>query len=463
MSSTTPAGGIAALSQAFSAGRLTPTEALEQSLAKIAGKDPVHRAIAERNTDDARARAAASDERWRRGAPLGPLDGVPVTIKERLSMTTMPRTYGSLACTPTLPAQNEPSVDRMLEAGAVVVASTNVPDFMGTASGVSTRYGVARNAWNPAWNTGGSSAGAGSATALGYAPLNLGTDIGGSIRVPAAMSGVVGFKPSFGRVPFWNVYFGRVAGPMTRSVEDAALAMRFLSLPDARDCFAMPYQDLPWTDLDIDVSSMRIAVCTDLQEGKLVDPEIVAAVERAARVFEAAGARVEAVGPYLSHDYVSQGQAVFQAANRWTAVHDDPIVTDLDKADPQLLRSVAGTESRSAVDLIRSINMVIPLVRETCALLDAYDVVLSPTIGFLPGPAESTQLEETSRHAIFTRPLSAAGAPAVSVNCGFSAEGKPIGLQIAASRWEDLRVLRAAHWYEQHRGAEATPDWSVLD
>ncbi|ALJ19198.1 amidase family protein [Microbacterium sp. No. 7] len=454
---------ITAASAAFAAGTLTPSEALERVLERIAEKDGIHHAIAESNTERARESAARSDERWRAGAPIGPLDGVPITVKERLAVAGLPQTNGTLAHEPVVAEENDPTVDRMLEAGAVVVATTSVPDFSATASGVSTRYGVTRNAWNPAWNSGGSSSGSGVAAALGYGALHLGNDIGGSIRVPAAMNGVFGFKPSFGRVPMRNVYFGRAAGPLARTVRDAAIAMSYLSLPDRRDCWSAPYQEIAWHDLDLDAASLRVAVCTDLQEGKLVDPRIVEAVHAAGRVFAAGGAHVEHVGPYLSRDYVSQGQGRFLSANRWTMLHDDPHVTDLGSADPDLVAALSSIESASAIDLIRSINQIIPLVRETCALLDAYDIVLSPVVGFLPGAAESTQMREVSTHAVFSRPVSAAGAPAASINCGFADDGRPIGLQIAASRWEDLRVLRAAHWYEARRGAAATPDWSALD
>ncbi|MFC0450577.1 amidase [Rhodococcus jostii] len=454
---------VAELNEAFSSGSLTPLEALESTLARIAAKDDTHRAIYVIDTDEARASAQRSGERWRSGTALGPLDGVPVTIKENTAKVGLPQSYGTAAREPVIATENSPVVDRLLEAGAVVVASTSMPDFSGIGSGVSSRHGITRNAWNPAWNTGGSSSGSAVAAALGYAPVNIGTDIGGSIRVPAAMNAAFGFKPSYGRVPIQDTYLGRCAGPITRTVRDAAHTMAFLSRHDARDYSALPAEPIDWTDLDIDIRGLRIGINFAPVEGKSVDPEIIAAVQQAAAVFESGGAHVEALDPYLSQDYLSTAFLPFFTAHLWAQMNDKTIVDDLTKANQEMVTAVSSIDSLSSLELMRAYDSIGPFVQETADMLGRYDAVLSPTTGILTGPAESPMISEFAGAANFTSAFNAAGTPAASINCGFSNDGKPIGLQVAADRRQDLTVLQVAAWYEAHRGPEATPDWSTLD
>jgi aspartyl-tRNA(Asn)/glutamyl-tRNA(Gln) amidotransferase subunit A len=190
-------------------------------------------------------------------------------------------------------AADAPPAARLCEAGALIVAKTTMPDLGMLSSGLSSFHALARNPWDTTKNPGGSSAGAGAACAAGYGPLHLGTDIGGSIRLPAGWCGVVGVKPSLGRIPIDPPYAGRVAGPMTRTVDDAALAMTVLSLPDARDPMSLPRQDLPWRALDLDVKGLTLGLWLDAGWGLPVDPKVRAVVEAAARTFEAAGAIVE--------------------------------------------------------------------------------------------------------------------------------------------------------------------------
>ncbi len=198
-------------------------------------------------------------------------------------------------------------------------------------------------------------------------------------------------------------------------------------------------------------------------EGKTADPEIVAAIRRAVAVFEAAGAQVETVEPYLSRDYLSTGFIPFFTAHLWAQMNDKNIVDDLSRADQEMVAAVSRIDSLSSLELIQAYDSIGPFVQETVNMLGRYDAVLSPTSGILAGPAESRMMTEFAGPANFTSAFNAAGTPAASINCGFSKDGRPIGLQIAADRRQDLTVLQVAAWYEAHRGPEATPQWNSLD
>jgi aspartyl-tRNA(Asn)/glutamyl-tRNA(Gln) amidotransferase subunit A len=205
------------------------------------------------------------------------------------------------ACSEALPAlADAPITARVKESGAVVLGSTTMPDWGMLSSGVSSLHGITRSPWNPAWTTGGSSAGAGAAAAAGFGPLHVGTDIGGSIRLPGTWLGLVAHKPSFGRVPLDVPYFGRCAGPITRTVGDAALFMQVLSQPDVRDWSSLPQANIDWSDLDLDVRGLRVAVHVDAGCGMAVDPTVAEAVEGAARLFANAGAVVEEITPFIT-------------------------------------------------------------------------------------------------------------------------------------------------------------------
>ena len=200
------------------------------------------------DAEGALVQAAASETRWRESRPLSQLDGVPITIKDLLATRGDPVPVGTAAADFTPAAVDQPPAARVREAGCVILGKTTMPDFGMLASGVSSLHGITRNPWNTDRNTSGSSSGAGAAIAAGYGPLALGTDIGGSVRLPAAYNGIFALKPSLGRVPIYPPYLGRVTGPMTRTVTDTALLMNVLTRPDPRDYMALPYDARDWTD-----------------------------------------------------------------------------------------------------------------------------------------------------------------------------------------------------------------------
>src|SRR5262249_9929284 len=267
---------------------------------RIENWEPSLRATYALDPEAALVVARASEARWMNGQPAGKLDGVPAMIKEIIATKDVPVPLGT-AATVLKPAERDaPPAARLREAGAIILGKTTMPDYGMLSSGLSSFHPLTRNPWNLRKNPGGSSAGAGAACAAGYAPLHVGTDIGGSVRLPAGWCGIVGLKPSLGRVPIDPAYIGPVAGPMTRSVPDAPLMMSVLSLPDERDHMSLPYQRIEWDSLEREPGGLRMGLLMDAGFGLPIDPEVRTAVEAAATRFEAAGAILEPLAPFLA-------------------------------------------------------------------------------------------------------------------------------------------------------------------
>src|SRR6185436_11618066 len=238
--------GAADLATLYRRREVSPVEAVRAVIAHIERCEPKLKALYAYDPGAALAAARDSEARWRDGQPLSPLDGVPGTLKENIATQGTPVPVGTAASLLTPAPDDAPPAARWREAGAVLLAKTTMPDYGMLSSGLSSFHPLTRNPWDLSKNPGGSSAGAAAAAAAGYGPLHVGTDIGGSIRLPAGWCGVFTLKPSLGRIPIDPSYVGRVAGPMTRSVDDAALMMSVLSLPDSRDGMSLPPQDFAW-------------------------------------------------------------------------------------------------------------------------------------------------------------------------------------------------------------------------
>src|SRR3954452_15785782 len=278
------------LLQRYRAKSLSPSEVFAAVEKHIARWEPHLKALYSYDPEAARTEAKASAERWAKGTPLGPLDGVPVTVKENIASKGVPMPLGTAAM-PLKPfEQDSPAPARLREAGAIIYSKTTMPAYGMTSSGVSSFHPLTRNPWDLSKNPGGSSAGAGAAGAAGYGPLHVGTDIGGSVRLPSGWCGLVGLKPSLGRIPIDPPYVGRVAGPMTRTVDDTALMMSVLSKPDHRDGMSMPVQEIDWTKLSGSPKGRRIGLLLDAGAGTQVEPEVKAAVEAVAKFFAGEGA-----------------------------------------------------------------------------------------------------------------------------------------------------------------------------
>lgn len=439
---------------AFAARTLSPSQYWTSVEARIAAFEPRIAALYAYNPEGARREAAAATDRWTRSAPKGRLDGIPVTVKELIATEGVPVPRGS-AATALVPAEADaPAAARLRQDGAIIFAKTTCPDYGMLTSGLSSFHALARNPWDPRMNPGGSSAGAAAAAAAGYGPLHVGTDIGGSIRLPAALTGTVGFKPSNGRVPIDPYYLGRCAGPMTRTVADAALMMGTLSRPDRRDDSALPPNDIAWDALAGDVAGLRVGLMLDAGCGLPVDPEVQAAVEGAARVFAAAGAIVEEVGPVLT-SVMLDGLDLFWRARAWAELVDMDDATR-GKVLPYI-RDWAETGARvSGVEAVRGYDQTNAMRRACGQSFARVDAVLSPTIPVVSYPAEwASPTNDPARpfeHIAFTVPWNMSEQPALSLACGFAGNGMPIGLQIVGPRFADLAVLRLATFYEGARG-----------
>lgn len=440
----------------YRARELSPVAVAQAVLAQVARCEPVLHATWALDADAALAMARASEARFAAGAPLSPLDGVPVTIKENIATRGVPVPLGC-AATALVPASADaPPAARLREAGCVFIAKTTMPDLGMLSSGLSSFHALARNPWDTSKTPGGSSAGAAAAAAAGYGPIHLGTDIGGSIRLPAGWCGVVGFKPSGGRVPINPPYIGRVAGPITRTVEDAALAMAALARFDARDTTALPPQDdIAWTALDegFDVKRLRIGLLLDAGWGLGVEPEIAQAVQAAARAFEAAGARVEPMAPFCTRAMVD-GLDRFWRQRAWLDLQALP-ADRRDQVLPYILAWAEGGARLSGAEVFTGFSQIGALREAAVAASAPFDLVLSPVSPVPAFAAElASPLHDPARpfeHIAFTLPYNMSEQPAIAVDCGHTAAGLPIGLQIAGRRHDDLGVLRAARLHERLR------------
>lgn len=443
-------------------GSLSPVEVVQDGLALIEDADSTLHAMERLYPDRALAAARASEQRYRNGAPISPVDGVPATIKENQQVIGDPNQWGSAAVDPVAAQQNSPLVDKLLAAGVPILGRTVMPELGMLSSGLSTLHPMAVNAQNAAWNPGGSTAGGGAAATAGYAPFNFGSDIGGSVRLPASWNGCAGFKPTFGRIPVDPPYFGRHIGPLGRHVADLSLVMTSCTGPDYRDPYSLPAQDLPWTTAaPFDPKGARIGLVLDVGDGAEVDPEVRAAVVAAAGIFEAAGAVVEEIGPYLEPGEINLID-LFWRIGHWN---------DYRKMDPERRKLMlpfisewcqagAGIDGPQAV---HSADEQLRMARRTIAVTHPYDIILSPVSPGPTYPAEwpmpSNDVHDPMSHIGFCVVYNMSGQPAVSVNCGYTGDGRPIGLQVAAARYQDVQALSAASFYEANRPADAQRPW----
>src|SRR3954449_6128459 len=297
----------------YRAKQFSPSEVLEEVLAHVAVWEPHIKALYLFDPEGARATARASTERWNKGEPMGTLDGVPVTIKDNIATKDQPVPLGAASMPLTPSPKDAPPAARLREAGAIIFSKTTMPDYGMLSSGLSSFHPLTRNPWDVSKNPGGSSSGAGAAGAAGYGPLHVGTDIGGSVRLPAGWCGLVGLKPSLGRIPIDPPYVARCAGPMTRTVDDAALMMSVLSKPDGRDGMSLPVQDIDWTNLGGSVKGKRIGLLLDAGTGMPVDPEVKAAVEAVGKFFAGEDAMVEPVQGIMSRAILDGLDTFFRA------------------------------------------------------------------------------------------------------------------------------------------------------
>ena len=437
----------------------SPVEVTQSVLGHIERWEHHLNALYLRRPEAALDQAHASEARWARGAPLGPLDGVPVTIKENIATEGDPTPLGTAATEQNPAFADAPPAARVREAGGVMIAKTTMPDYGMLSSGLSSFHKLARNPWDLRCTPGGSSAGAGAAAAAGYGPLHIGTDIGGSLRLPAGWCGIFTLKPSLGRIPINPPYTGRAAGPMTRTVADAAHFMQVLSLHDARDSMSLPQQDIAWGEFDQGVNKLRglrIGLLLEAGCGLAVEPDVRAAVEQAARLFERAGAVVTPMQPFMTQTMLD-GMDHFW---RMRSFAELKALAPRQKAKvlpyiQQWADSAAEMDGLAVYKAVSQFHITRVATVDAC---NKFDYVISPTS---PVPAFAAELPSPTNdpmrpleHIGFTVPFNMSEQPAASINCGYTARGLPIGLQIAGRRFDDLGVLQVSRAFELIRDGQ---------
>lgn len=403
--------------------------------------------------------ARASEARWLKGEPLGLIDGVPVTLKDNIATRGDPMPLGTAATDLAPAAADAPPAARVREQGGLLVAKTTMPDYGMLSSGLSSYHQLARNPWDLSKTPGGSSAGAGAAAAAGYGPLHVGTDIGGSLRLPAGWCGIFTLKPSLGRIPIDPPYTGRAAGPMTRTVADAALFMDVLARPDERDSMSLPAQPIPWDRFDAGVErlrGLRIGLLLEAGCGLAVDREIRAAVEHAAQIFERAGAVVAPMKPFMTqgmldgmdHFWRMRSHVDMRALPSQLKARVLPYIQ-------QWADSAAGMSGEAVFRAQHQFHLTRVATVNACR---AFDYVISPVSPVPAAPADwASPTNDPMRpleHIGFTVPYNMSEQPAASINCGYSKAGMPIGLQIAGKRFDDLGVLQVARAFELLRAPQ---------
>ena len=445
------------LVRSYRAKQLSPLEVTQAVLARIRELNPKLNAYCIVDEDGALAAARAAEARWAQGAPLGALDGVPVSIKDLILMRGWPTLRGSKTVDPAGPwLEDAPATARLREAGAVLLGKTCTPEFGWKGVTDSALTGITRNPWNTERTPGGSSGGASVQVAAGMGTLAVGTDGGGSIRIPCSFTGLSGIKAGFGRVPAWPLSpFGTVAhvGPMARTVADCALMLNVLSQPDARDWTALPYAGTDWTrGLDAGVKGLRIAYSPRLGYVKHVDAEVEARVADAAKVLAGMGAQVEEVDPGFAD--CRDVFWVHWTAGAYNLLRNMP-PERFALLDPGLQQACASGAKHTLARYLDAVNARGALGEHMKRFHQKYDLLLTPSTAipaFAAGvvaPERPAGEEDWTWWTPFSFPFNLTQQPAMSVPCGFSRDGLPIGLQLVGPMQREDLVLRAAHAYQQ--------------
>jgi aspartyl-tRNA(Asn)/glutamyl-tRNA(Gln) amidotransferase subunit A len=441
----------------YRAKALSPVEVTKAALARVERHDGAVNAWAHLDAEGALAAARASEARWQARAPKGLLDGVPMGLKDNILFAGMPARFGS-RLTPSEPREiDAPAAARLREHGAVILGKTAMPEYGWKATSDSPLTGITRNPWDTRMTTGGSSAGAVAATVLNMGAIHLGTDGGGSIRIPAAFTGCFGIKPTRARVPaFPAAPLGTLAhvGPLARTVADAALALTVIAAPDPRDVYAWidPAPDF-LEGLDAGVRGLRIAYSPRLGYAPRLNPEVEAAVAAAAKTFESLGAIVEEADPDIGGDPITLWDAFWWPAMRYT--FEALGQRWRESADPALVAAVESRPAVSASDHLRAQLQRADIHNTFVRFHQRYDLLITPTLplpAFVAGalvPPSGEWGRAWTDWSPFSYPFNLTTQPACSVPCGLSAAGLPIGLQVVGPIGGDALVLRAARALEE--------------
>jgi aspartyl-tRNA(Asn)/glutamyl-tRNA(Gln) amidotransferase subunit A len=432
---------------------LSPVEALQAVTERVARLNPRFNAFAVM-VPQALTAAGESAARWRTGRPLGPLDGVPCTVKDLVDLAGFPTRRGSRLTDPKPVSEDAPSVVGLKAAGAVVIGKTTTTEFGWKSPGDCPLHGITRNPWNPLYTTGGSSSGAGAAGAASFGPLHIGTDAGGSVRIPAAWCGLVGLKPTYGRIPQWPAgAFAAVAcaGPITRTVRDAALMFSAMARHDARDPFCLPDDPRDWCQgIEQGVAGMTVGVLRRPGFDAPIDEDGMKSVERAAAILQDAGATVEEASPDLPDTRTIFGRVWGAALARLVGMFGENERGLLDQGLLEVAKSQAGVSAIAFMDA----EAMRAAAGHTMAMLhQSFDLVLCPTVPGPPPLADAPTVDPVealwTQWAPWTFTFNLTRQPAITVPMGLSEAGLPLSVQIVAAQYRDDLVLRAARTIEQ--------------
>jgi aspartyl-tRNA(Asn)/glutamyl-tRNA(Gln) amidotransferase subunit A len=444
------------LAQLVRTKQVSPVELTEAVLARIEALDPRLNAFCLLSRDHARRAAKEAEIAVVKNEPLGLLQGVPVSIKDVIFTRGLRTTGGSRLFAEAVPEEDAVAVGRLRAAGAVIVGKTATSEFGHKAVTESPLFGVTRNPWNLDLTPGGSSGGAAAAVASGMGPVALGTDGGGSIRIPAAFCGVYGIKPSWGRVPQTLGFPGfdmlSSTGPITRTVRDAALALDVIAGGDDRDRHSLPREAGSYLEAaDEGIKGLHVAWTPDLGYAT-VDPRVQALCENAAAEFEGLGCHVEVVNPgWENQEEVFSTLVAAQFYAHWS----EHLPHEEAQLDPTLVKFIRRGGGINARSYVRAIEQARVFWTEVHTFLARFDLLLTPTVAVPPFPAGQSPPREIEGQAEsvlgwmpFTFPFNLTGQPAASVPVGQTDDGLPVGLQIVGRRHADRTVLAASAAYE---------------
>jgi len=446
---------------AFSRLQLTPVDVLQAVTERVSRLNSGLNAFAVMNPGALQA-AVESSSRWRAGRPIGALDGVPCTVKDLVDLAGFPTRRGSRTTSTEPVSDDAPMVAGLKAAGTVIIGKTTTTEFGWKSPGDCPLHGITRNPWNRTHTTGGSSSGAGAAGAAGFGPLHIGTDAGGSVRIPAAWCGLVGLKPTYGRIPQWPASaFASVscAGPMTRTVRDAALMLGAMARWDLRDPFCLPDDPRDWLDgIEAGVGGLTVGVLSNPGFDAPIDADGKAAVERAAQILADAGAYVEAAEVDLPDTSSVFGRVWGAALARLVAGLPSQLAGLLDPGIRQVAASLGGM---SAVEFMDADALRATAAHAMARLHQRFDLLLCPTVPAGP-PLADAPINDPVRAlwtewAPWTFAFNLSRQPAVTVPMGRRGDGLPNSVQIAAAQFRDDLALRAA------RAIEVAQPFAVLD
>ncbi len=439
--------------------KVSPVEVVDAVLERIERVNPLLNAFVTVTANEAeRAAKAAERALGKRSVTLGPLHGVPFSVKDLVVTRGIRTTFGTPLYADNVPAEDAPMVARLTAAGAIMIGKTNTPTFGWLGATHNLLFGATKNPWRLDRTPGGSSGGASAAIAAGLAPLAIGTDGGGSIRIPASFAGIFGHKPSYGRIPTypasatWSLSH---IGPMTRTVADAALMLQVSAGPDERDPYSLPRDGVDYVRaIRNGIKGLRVAYADDLGFAEAVDPEVRRAAAKAARVFRDLGCRVEAAAPR----WPSPGECWYDIFCGGLATRLAPFRDRRADIDPGLYRIIETTLANSPAKYVQAWFDRLAWWQHPRAFFERYDLLLTPTVSCPAFPLGLDSPGEVAGKPVapyawlpFTYPFNLTGQPAASVPCGFTRAGLPVGLQIVGRRFDDATVLRAAAAFERAR------------